>query len=137
MNARPANIHGLPGRCDGVVLLTVIFIMVVLGLLAALLVASVEGQYATGNYSRLERQAQFAARSGVEWGRDRALQAGACGTSQLTVAEFTVTVDCTSLAVTEDAVLYDMFDVDATAVHGTYGNPDFIRRSAEGRYSNR
>ena len=126
-----------PRRSGGVVLLTVVFIMIVLGLVAALLAESLMGQYATGNLARLERQAKFAAASGIEWGRDRALQAATCGTSQISIADFTVTVSCTTLQVTEGSAVYDMFDIGAEAVHGTYGNPDFIRRSAQGRYSNR
>ena len=126
-----------PRRSGGVVLLTVVFIMIVLGLVAALLAESLMGQYATGNLARLERQARFAAASGIEWGRDRALHAATCGTSQISIADFTVTVTCTTLQVTEGSAVYDMFDIGAEAVHGTYGNPDFIRRSAQGRYSNR
>jgi hypothetical protein len=126
-----------PRRSGGVVLLTVVFIMVVLGLVAALLAESLVGQYATGNLARLDRQARFAAASGIEWGRDRALLGASCGTSQITIGGFTVTVTCTTLQVTEGAAVYDMFDISAEAVHGSYGNADFIRRSAQGRYSNR
>jgi hypothetical protein len=129
--------HRLPRRCDGVVLLTVIFIMVVLGLLAALLAENLSGQYATGNLSRLERQARYAAASGVEWGRERALQSGVCGVAEISFAEFTVTVSCATLPVTEGSATYDMFDIDAVAVHGTYGNPDFMRRNMRGRYNSR
>jgi uncharacterized membrane-anchored protein len=126
-----------PRRCDGVILLTVIFVMVVLGLLAAFLAESVSGQYAAGSLSRLNRQAQYAAASGVEWGRERAVQAGICGPAQISLADFTVNVSCTTLAVSEGAAAYSMFDIDAVAVHGSYGNADFIRRDMRGRYSNR
>ena len=126
-----------PRRPAGVVLVTVLFIMVVLGMVAALLAESLVGQYATGNLARLDRQARFAAASGVEWGRDRALQAAICGNSQISVADFTVTVTWTTLQVTEGAAVYSMFDINAEAIHGSYGNADFIRRSDQGRYSNR
>jgi len=129
--------HAMPRRCDGVVLLTVIFIMVVLGLLAALLAENLGGQYATGNSSRLEQQARYAAASGVEWGRDRALQAGMCGPAEISLADFTVTINCTTLPITEGTAAYSMFDIDAVAVHGSYGNPDFIRRTMQGRFSSR
>jgi MSHA biogenesis protein MshP len=126
-----------PRRCDGVILLTVIFVMVVLGLLAAFLAESVSGQYAAGSLSRLNSQAHYAAASGVEWGRERAVQAGICGPAQISLADFTVNVNCTALAVSEGAATYSMFDIDAVAVHGSYGNADFIRRDMRGRYSNR
>lgn len=125
-------------RCQGgFILLTVIFVMVVLGLLAALLAENLGGRYATGNFARLDRQAGYAARSGVEWGRSRALQAGVCGSAQISVDDFTVSVNCTTLQVTEGTAVYSMFDIDAVAVHAAYGDPDFIRRSMRGHYSNR
>ncbi|MGH8166919.1 MAG: hypothetical protein ACREQ1_06740, partial [Woeseiaceae bacterium] len=95
------------------------------------------GQYAAHNFSQLDRQARYAAASGVEWGRERALQAGICGPAQIALAGFTIDVSCTALQVTEGAAVYSMFDVEAVATHGTYGNADFIRRDLSARYNNR
>lgn len=125
------------GRCGGAILLTVIFIMIVLGLLAAFLAESISAQYATGSLSKLARQADYAAASGIEWARDRALQGGSCAPGQISFAGFTVSVDCTMITVTEDVASYQIFHVDAVAERGLYGNADFVRRSASGRYSNR
>jgi type II secretory pathway pseudopilin PulG len=124
-------------RCRGVILVTVILVMIVLGLLAALLVRNLGGQYMAGTLAQQSRQAGYAAQSGIEWGRERALQAGICGTSQFSLADFTVTVTCATVQVTEGAAIYDVYDVTAEAQHGAYGNPDFVRRRLQSRFSNR
>lgn len=119
------------------ILLTVVFIMIVLGLLAALLARSLSNQHAQAAVVQLSEQARFAAASGIEWARDRALQAGVCGTSQIAIADFTVTVTCTSAAVTEGAASYTVFDLQAEARRGAYGEADFVRRIGQSRVSNR
>lgn len=119
------------------ILLTVVFIMIVLGLLAALLARSLSNQHAQSGMAQLAQQAYFAAASGIEWARDRALQAGACGTSQVVLVDFTVTVTCNSAAITEGAANYTVFDLRAEARRGVYGNPDFVRRSLQSRVTNR
>ena len=127
----------LPSRCRGMMLLTAIFIIVVLGLLAAFLTQSLVSQYASGSLTQLLRQSEYAAASGVEWGRERALGSGVCGTGQIQIAEFTVTVICSVVTVTEDATSYPIYDINAEARHGNYGDRDFARRSARGQYANR
>jgi type II secretory pathway pseudopilin PulG len=127
----------VPARCRGVILVTVIFVMIILGLLAALLAENLGGQYAAGTLAQQSRQAGYAAASGIEWGRERALQAGVCGTSQFSLADFMVTITCTTVQVTEGVATYDLYDIMSEAQHGLYGNPDFIRRSRQSRFSNR
>jgi len=118
-------------------LLTVLFIIVALGLLGSLLAESLSGQYAAGTLQQLSRQADHAASSGVEWGRGRALSGGVCTTADIQIGEFTVSVSCSAANVTEGAASYWIYDIDAEARHGLYGNRDFVRRSAHGQYSNR
>lgn len=127
----------MPSRCRGMMLLTAIFIMIVLGLLAAFLTESLIGQHARGNLAQLARQADYAAASGVEWGRDRALRGGVCGIGQIQIAGFTVAVSCSAETVTEGAAVYQIYDIAAEARHGSYGDLDFARRSARGQYTNR
>ena len=124
-------------REQGMVLLTVVFVMIVLGLLAALLARSLSNQHAQAGIAQLSQQAYFAAVSGLEWAKARALQAGVCGASQITVADFTVTVTCDSAAITEGAAAYSVFDLQAEARRGVYGNPDFVRRTLQSRVTNR
>lgn len=129
--------QSLPGRDGGMILITVIFIMVVLGLLAGLLVQSLNNQHSVATLTQLSRQAGYAATSGVEWGRTRALQNGVCSTAQMAIADFSVTVRCNSLTVTEGAAVYQVFDLEADAQRGNYGSADFVRRSQRARVSNR
>jgi type II secretory pathway pseudopilin PulG len=133
---RKAGTTAVP-RQGGMILLTVVFVMIVLGLLAALLARGLGDQYAQGALAQASQQARFAAASGIEWASVRARQAGVCGTSQVTLADFTVTVTCNSAAITEGAASYTVFDLQAEARRGTYGNPDFVRRTAQRRVTDR
>jgi MSHA biogenesis protein MshP len=133
----PARWHSMPGREGGMILITVIFIMVVLGLLAGFLVQSLNSQHSVATLAQLSRQAGYAAASGVEWGRTRALQNGVCSTAQIAISDFSVTVSCNSLTVTEGASVYQVFDLEANAQRGSYGSADFVRRSERARVSNR
>lgn len=133
----PTGRRALPGRDGGMILITVIFIMVLLGLLAGFLVQSLGSQHSVATLTQLSRQAGYAAASGVEWGRTRVLQNGVCSTAQIVVADFDVTVSCNSLTVTEGAVVYQVFELAADAERGSYGNADFVRRSQRARVSNR
>lgn len=137
MSARRRKLQRAPAHSRGVVLITVLFVMVVLGLLAAMLARSLGAQHARVGLEQLSRQAEYAAASGLEWGRDRALQAGLCATAQIALAGFTVTVTCTSEAVTEGAASYDVYDIAAEARRGSYGDVDFVRRSLRDRVTNR
>lgn len=133
----PASRQSRPGRDGGMILITVIFIMVVLGLLAGFLMQSLSSQHSVATLTQLSRQAGYAAASGIEWGRTRALQSGVCSTAQISIAEFSVTVRCSSLTVTEAAALYQVFDLEVDAQRGSYGSADFVRRSQRARVSNR
>jgi len=136
MNTMFSN-GGSSTRQHGVALLSVIMIMLVLGLIAAYFAESLSGRFAATAQDRLMRQADHAAMSGIEWARDRALVAGSCTTSQLAFAGMTVDVTCTTLQVNENGTLYAIFDITADARHGTYGNPDFVRRSQRARLAAR
>ncbi|MGA8204347.1 MAG: hypothetical protein WB812_07480 [Woeseiaceae bacterium] len=124
-------------RQGGAILLTVVFIMVVLGLIAAFLTRSLGAQHAEASLDHLSTQARFAAASGIEWGRGRALSGGICGNGQIIVGEFTVSVSCEAVAVTEGSATYNMYDLSAEARHGSYGDADFMRRVLERRVADR
>lgn len=124
-------------RQDGVALLSVIMIMLVLGLVAAWFAEAISGRYAAAALDRLSRQADHAAATGLEWARDRALVAGSCANTQIAYAGMTVDISCAALQVNENGTLYWVFDIAADARHGSYGNPDFVRRSRSARLANR
>lgn len=135
MKRRCAPRH--PRRDDGVILLTMLFVMIVVGLVAALLSDSLGSRLVGGSLGQLARQAQFAATAGVEWGRGRAVGAGVCGTAQITIGEFDVNVSCNATAVTDGALAYNVFDVQAEARHGSYGDADFARWTELARFDDR
>lgn len=126
-----------PQRQQGVALLGVIMIMLVLGLVAAYLAEAISGRYAAAALDRLSRQADHAAATGLEWARDRALVAGSCVNTQIAYAGMTVDISCAALQVNENGTLYWIFDIAADARHGSYGDPDFVRRNRRARLATR
>jgi MSHA biogenesis protein MshP len=129
MSARPKQ--------GGFALLAVIFVMLVLGTMSAYLAEAISGRHAATSLDALQRQADQAAQAGIEWARGRALGGGGCTAAQVAYAGFTVDVTCATQQVDENGTLYDVFAVTADARHGTYGNPDFVRRSRRARLANR
>jgi type II secretory pathway pseudopilin PulG len=123
-------------RQGGFALLTVIFVMLVLGMVAAWLAEAISGRQAAVAGDVLQRQGDHAALAGVEWARAEAL-GGSCAAAQVAYAGFTVDVACATQQVDENGTLYDVFAVTADARHGAYGNPDFVRRIRRARFSNR
>ncbi len=122
---------------QGFALLAVIGVMLVLGMISAYLAESLSGRHVAASMDVLQRQADQAAQAGIEWARGRALGGGACAAAQVAYAGFTVDVACATQQVDENGTLYDVFDVTADARHGSYGNPDFVRRLRRARLANR
>lgn len=122
-----------PARQRGVALLGVIIVMIVLGLAGAYLAESVAGRYAASALDRFSRQADQAAASGIDWARNRALVGGSCANASLAYAGFTVDITCTALQVDENGTLYYVFDVTSDARYGSYGTPEFVRRTRRAR----
>ena len=116
-------------------LLSVIMVMLVLGMLAALLAESVGGRFAATTLAQLTRQADAAARAGLEIGRARALQSSVCSAAQFQIAGMTVDIACTTQTVDEDGTVYPIYEISAVASHGTYGDFDHVRRGSRGRYA--
>jgi Tfp pilus assembly protein PilX len=126
-----------PRQQQGVALLSVIVIMIVLGLAGGYLAESVSGRYAASALDRFGRQADQAAASGIDWARNRALVGGSCAGATLAYAGLSVDITCSALQVNENGTLYYIFDVTSDARYGTYGNPDFVRRTRRARLANR
>jgi Tfp pilus assembly protein PilX len=120
-------------RQEGVAVLSVIMIMIVLGLAGAYLAESVSGRYAASALDRASRQADQAAASGLDWARNRALVGASCANTSLSYAGMTVAITCTALQVNENGTLYYIFDVASDARYGSYGSPDFVRRTRRAR----
>jgi MSHA biogenesis protein MshP len=116
----------------GFALIPALFLIVVLGALAAVAVRVSSGQTQTVAMSLQQARALAAARTGIEWGASRAL-AGSCGGTTLNLTEaslsgFQVVVTCTAVPFQEGNASVHAYSVAATATSGSYGNADYVRR---------
>jgi len=118
----------------GMSLVAALFVMVVLALLClfAVRVGASGEQGATAQV--LQSRAEAAARSGIEYGANRALRAASCpnlatvGLTQSTLAGFTLTVQCTRADHLIGAVTYQTYLIDSLAQRGVYGTADYAAR---------
>ncbi len=116
----------------GFALIPALFLIVVLGALAAVAVRVSGGQTQAVAMSLQQSRALAAARSGIEWGASRAL-GGNCGGTTLNLGEaslngFQVVVSCSSVAFAEGTATVHSYSVSATATSGIYGSADYVRR---------
>jgi MSHA biogenesis protein MshP len=124
------------GADAGFALVPALFLVVVLGLLAVVGIRVGVGQQQTVTMSLMQARALAAARAGIEWGANRALDpaTGSCAASTtLTLTEaalngFTVVVSCTSTTFTVVSTPRHAFVINAVATSGTYGQPGYTRR---------
>lgn len=120
----------------GFTLISAVFLLVVVALVAGYAVSIGSAQQADTSLALLSRRADFAARSGLEWAIARVINTDACpasGTSfspaGVGISAFVVTVSCSSAVVTEGAASYSVYTVTVTATHGTESREDFARRT--------
>jgi MSHA biogenesis protein MshP len=126
-------------RQTGFSLVTAVFLIVVIALLAAFIATIGSVQKTTSAFSLVGSRAQFAALGGIEWGVHHVLNVSggpACFASPTTFTvaggasgNFNVTLLCTAATVTEGtAPSYFVFDIDATAEFGISGQEDYFSR---------
>lgn len=121
-------------RQRGFSLVSAIFLLVVLAGLGVYAVRLNTMQQQTVTAGLRAAQAYQAARTGVQWGAYRALNASACAASTtLNLTEgaangFRVTVQCASRTHTEGAGTVHVYQFDVKAEAGTYGGPDYVSR---------
>ncbi|MCZ6772077.1 MAG: pilus assembly protein MshP [Proteobacteria bacterium] len=124
---------------SGFALVTAIFLIVVLALLAGFIATIGSVQKTTSVFALVGSRAQFAAISGVEWGVHHVLNFSggpACFASPTTFAisggasgNFDVTLTCAEVTITEGASpSYLVFDIEAIAQFGTSGQEDYFSR---------
>lgn len=124
----------------GFSLIAAIFVILVLGALAAFAVRVGATQQQTADFALLNARAQAAADSGIEFGANQALVHGSCPAAASTLnltavglAGFTVTVTCT---VTNHqigaapATTYQAYALTSVAQLGTYGTSGYVARTA-------
>ena len=118
---------------SGFSLIAALFLIVVIAALGAFAVRIGSGQQQSVNLQLLSARAMAAADSGIEWGAYRALRANSCTTTTLNLTEaalngFSVTVVCVQTDHPESNATVHVYRIDATAVAGTYGMPDYVSR---------
>ncbi len=124
---------------SGFSLVTAIFLIVVIALLAAFIATIGSVQKTTSAFALVGSRANFAAISGVEWGVHHVLNVAggpACFASPTTFSvargasgNFNVTLTCSDVTITEGASpSYLVFDIDAIAQFGTSGQEDYFSR---------
>jgi len=126
--------HAAANREQGFSLVSAIFLLVVLATLGVYAVRMNTMQQQTVTAGLRAAQAYQAARTGMQWGAYRALNASSCAASTtLTLSEgaangFRVTVQCTQRNHTEGAATVHVYQFDVKAEAGTYGGPDYVSR---------
>jgi MSHA biogenesis protein MshP len=126
-------------RSHGFSLVTAIFLIVIVALVAAFMVSIGSIQSATSAYAIVGARAQFAAVSGLEWGIHQVLSnpgAPSCFASPTSftlsgggAANFVVTLACAvTPTVTEGASQYVVFNIDVVAESGAPGSADYFSR---------
>ena len=119
----------------GFALVPALFLVVVLGALAAVAIRVGSGQQHAVTMGLMQTRALVAARAGVEWGAYRALQTGgSCvSSSTLTLTEvaatgFAVAISCAATTFTNGTVTSTSYVIRSVATYGTYGQPSYVRR---------
>jgi len=126
---KDAPTRAKPGANAGFTLIQAIFIVVVLGLLGSFMVSMFQVQTLTPTLANQGIRAYYAAKSGLEWGKNHTLSNDACfADDTLNLDTFQVDMSCQEETYTEGSKTYKWFRLKATAEHGSPGDMDYARR---------
>ena len=135
--ARRRNVRA-PRRRRGFALVSAVFLLVVLALLGAMIVAVSTTQQVGQARDVLGSRAYFAARAGLEWGVYQALRSASCGASSTLPAlagsaqGFTVQVACSASGpFDEGSASVIVYRITSTASRGTPGAIDRVERQLQ------
>ncbi len=140
--SRAQDAQERPCRIKGFALITAIFLLVVLSLLAFYLLSLSGTQQFTGLWAVQGSRALYAARSGIQWGAWQALRVpgspcnGTIAVDAGASTPFEVAVSCTSTTHDELGVSTQVWDITATATSGDFGDPGYVRRTVQTTVSN-
>lgn len=133
-------------RQSGFSLVMVIFLIVVLAALGVFTVRVALSQYETTNLELLEARAQAAAESGIQYGSYELKGGGACFSpvsfgfpaTAAALSGYVVTVTCSNASSHPIGVNppWWAYTLQSTAVHGTYGTPDYVSRTVTQTFTN-
>lgn len=119
-------------QSQGFILVTVLFLISVIAVMAVVMSTTSSVQNFTTVYSLQQARAFFAARSGLEYGIQRAVGAGVCTNSAITLPgiSFNVSISCASVpGINEAGTITTVYTINSTATTGTLGNVGYVTRS--------
>jgi MSHA biogenesis protein MshP len=128
-------------RQQGMSLVVALFIVVVLGLLAAFAVSIGTSQRESSNLRLTADRAVQAAHAGTEWAATRALLNNSCAAStvlnlnQGALNGFRVTVSCNATSHAEGALNYRIYDVTSFAQYGRFGASGYASKTLSARFT--
>jgi MSHA biogenesis protein MshP len=131
----------MPSGNRGFSLVSAVFLLVVVALVASYALSIGSTQRADTTLALVGKRADLAARSGLEWGIARVVQDNACPANSsfspegTGIASFSVAVSCSAQTVTEGASTYPIFTLTVTATLGNEGSEDFARRTVSAQVS--
>ena len=132
-------------RQTGFTIVTAIFLIVVVALLAGFMVTIGNVQRQTSTFSIIGPRVLFAAQSGIEWALAEVVASDACFAPATTINltggtlnGITVTLDCSQTvpAITEGADTYNVFAIESVAEFGISGKEDFFSRRISATVTN-
>ena len=119
-------------QARGFILITVLFLIAVLAVMAVVMSSTTSVQNINTTYSLQQARAFAAARSGLGYGIQRAVSANACTSSSgvtLPGVSFNVTVSCSATVVNEAGISSTVYQIASTASTGTFGNVGYVTRT--------
>ena len=130
----------MDGQQSGFALIPALFLIVVLGALAAVAIRVGTGQQQAVTMSLLQARALSAAQTGIEWGayQAQALKGSSCvASTTLTLTEaalngFSVIVTCAAVTFSTGAATNTSYVLNSAATSGLYGQPGYVRRVVSG-----
>ena len=130
-----------PGACQsGFTLVTALFLLVIVSLLGVYLINFRKVQQSTVVYGQQGARPMHAAHTGIEWGIYESVVNGNCAPNAFTatgiaLSAYNISVNCSSSAHTEGAVLITTYRLTSTAQTGIYGTLDYVYRSMQATVS--
>jgi len=126
----------------GFAIVTAIFLLVILGGLAAFIVSVSTAMHTSSALDVQGTRAYQAARAGIEWGAYQALAAApSCAASTNlpalggSLAGFTTTVTCVLSVQAEGAATVNTYQITSTATFGAPGSVDYMDRQLQATLS--
>ena len=128
---------------QGFSLITAVFLVVVVALIAGFMANIGSSQQAATNFALLGARASYAAESGMEWATRQVVSNNACFTNgtSFTLAEgalsgYALNLSCAESLVTEGASSYKVFTLGAKASYGLEGSEDYFSRTLSATVAN-